>query len=477
MIRPSAARLAFTTLLILAGPAPAAPDEPRPRAPEKPKADAHPGPGKPVSFLRDVAPILVRDCIACHNARKSEGKYAMTTFAQLLKGSKSGDGDAIVPGKPDDSNFIDVLLPDAEPRMPYKLDPLATADIELLRKWIAEGAKYDGSSPGEDWAFVLHKTRAVTVPESYPAAVPVTALAFSPDGARIATSGYHEMIFWNVADGTIARRVAGLPERTQTIAISPDGKRLATAGGDPGQYGIVRLWDVEAAGGLRPARDLAEGSDVVFAAAFSPDGKALATAGADRVVRVYEVESGKPLVQSEDHADWIFDVAFSPDGKQLATASRDKTAKVLQVATKESLATFPGHTVPVYAAAFLPDGKTVVSAGEDNAIRAWTVGDEAKQVRQFGGFGGAVFRLRLSPDGKTLAACSADKTVRTFKADTGAPLQTLKGHADWVYSVAFSPDGKTLASGSWDGEVRLWNLADGKPVRTILAAPGFKRAK
>lgn len=44
--------------------------------------------GKPVSFMRDVAPILVRNCIACHNPKKSESKYLMMTFAQLAKGGK-----------------------------------------------------------------------------------------------------------------------------------------------------------------------------------------------------------------------------------------------------------------------------------------------------------------------------------------------------------------------------------------------------
>ena len=112
------------------------------------------------------------------------------------------------------------------------------------------------------------------------------------------------------------------------------------------------------------------------------------------------------------------------------------------------------------------------SAGEDNLIRVWNADDDAKQVRQIGGFGGAVFKLAFAPDGKTLAACSSDKSVRIFDPG-GGQKQVLNGHNDWVYSLAFAPDGKTLASGSWDGEVRVWNLADGKVIRTILAAPGF----
>ncbi|MGC8643258.1 MAG: c-type cytochrome domain-containing protein, partial [Isosphaeraceae bacterium] len=250
---------------------------------------------KPVSFMREVAPILVRNCIACHNPKKNESKYVMTTFAQLAKGGKQGEGITLVPGEPDDCYFLDVVLPDAEPRMPYKLDPLSDGEIALLRRWIAEGAKYDGTSPSEDWTFLLKKTQVVSIPEAYPVTVPITALAFSPGGQQVAASGYHEITLWKTADGALARRVPGLSERIYGIAYSRDGKWLATASGDPGQYGLARLWTADPAGGGKPVRDLAEGQDVIFAVAFSPDGKRLATAGADRVVRVHETETGKLL--------------------------------------------------------------------------------------------------------------------------------------------------------------------------------------
>ena len=357
--------------------------------------------------------------------------------------------------------------------MPYKLDPLPPEEIKLLERWVAEGAKYDGTSSAEDWTFLLRKTRTVAIPEAYPATVPITALAFNPDGEQIAASGYHEITFWKTVDGVLDHRLAGLAERTYAIVSSGDGKWLATASGDPGQYGLVRLWSLEKKV-ARPVRDLSESQDAVFAVAFSPDSKRLATAGADRTIRVYETDTGKLLLQIEDHADWIFDIAFSPDGTRLASGSRDKTSKVFDVVKKEPLVTFTGHAQPVYTVAFSPDGKTVTSGGEDNEIRVWTTDGEAKQVREIGGFGGAVFKLRYSPDGKLLAACSGDKSVRLFKAENHSPLRTLSGHTDWVYALAFAPDSKSLVSGSWDGEVRLWNLADGKALRAFIAAPGFK---
>ena len=74
---------------------PASPARRSPRSSTKPGDEAtSPRPRnpavKPVSFMRDVAPILVENCIACHNPRKSESKYVMTTFAQLAKGGPAG---------------------------------------------------------------------------------------------------------------------------------------------------------------------------------------------------------------------------------------------------------------------------------------------------------------------------------------------------------------------------------------------------
>ena len=452
---------------LLAGPA-FGQETPADEKPEEAK------PAEPVSFMRDIAPIISSNCVACHNPKKAEGKYAMTTFASLAKGGEIGEGGTLEPGKPDESYLFELIGPDGEPRMPYKLDPLPDDQIALIERWITEGGKYDGESPDEDWTFALRRTRVVAIPEAYPVAVPVTAVAFSPDGQRVEASGYHELTAWKTADGALDGRLQGLPERIHDIAFSADGKWMAVACGDPGVYGLVKLWSITPGEPPKPALDLAESSDVVFAVAFSPDGGKLATAGADRIVRVHETATGKILVQIEDHADWIYDLAFSPDGKLLATASRDKTAKVFDIEKKESLVTFTPHAAPVHAVAFAADGKSVFSGGADNLIRVWTIEDEAKQTRQIGGFGGAVFAMAMSPDGQTLAATGADKLVRLFKTADGAAIRNLEGHRDWVYSVAMSPDGKSLASGAWDGELRLWNIEDGKPLQSFPAAPGFK---
>src|SRR6202044_3756501 len=73
------------------------------------------------------------------------------------------------------------------------------------------------------------------------------------------------------------------------------------------------------------------------------------------------------------------------------------------------------------------------------------------------------------------ASASGDETVRLWDVATGAALQTLEGHGDWVDSVAFSPDGKQPASASYDVTVRVWDGARGTTLQTLDVAATLGR--
>ena len=93
---------------------------------------------KPVSFEKDVMPILKASCVSCHKPDKKKGKLDMSTYAALLKGGDQGS--PIVAGDPKKSILIQVVS-GKEPEMPEKGDPLTPAQIDILSRWIMEGAK------------------------------------------------------------------------------------------------------------------------------------------------------------------------------------------------------------------------------------------------------------------------------------------------------------------------------------------------
>lgn len=94
----------------------------------------------PVSYTKDVVPILKASCYECHNPKKLKGKLDMSTYALLMKGGKQKS--PILPGDPDKSILIQSVIGD-EPEMPEKGDKLKPEQIAILSKWIKQGAKDD----------------------------------------------------------------------------------------------------------------------------------------------------------------------------------------------------------------------------------------------------------------------------------------------------------------------------------------------
>jgi len=104
---------------------------------------------KPVSFNEQIRPLLNTQCDKCHGGVKEAGKLYLLFRESARKGGKSGLP-AVVPGKPDESEMISRLTTeDEDDRMPQKASPLKPEQIALLKRWIAEGAKWE-----EHWAYV-----------------------------------------------------------------------------------------------------------------------------------------------------------------------------------------------------------------------------------------------------------------------------------------------------------------------------------
>ena len=418
--------------------------------------------GRFVSFSRNVAPILAQRCVACHNTRSPGGRLNLDSFAALLKGGESG---AVVSAHKSADSLLVSMIQDGS--MPKDADPLSQAEIAIVKQWIDVGAPLDaGVTLTADLFDVMPEQTQPLPPAEYRVAIPVTAVAFSPDGSQLASSGYHEVLVWNAADSSLIRRISNVAERIYDLEFSANGNMLAVAAGTPGQLGELKLFS---ATNGQLIRTLVRARDAIFALSFSPDGQLLACAGADRSINVVKVADGTEILRIEDHADWVMDVNWSPNGQRLVTSSRDKTSKVFEAATGNPVITFSGHGEPVYSAAFLADSTTIVSGGSDRRLRIWNSGD-AKEVRAIGGFGGDVFRIQILPGDLILSACG-DRAVHEHKAADGALLRKMEGHQDWVYTLSANPGRKLIASGSYDGEIRVWNSEDGSMTTSFIAIP------
>lgn len=418
----------------------------------------------PVSFRAEVAPLLHRRCAACHQEDSAKGRYRLDSFARMIRPGES-DLPPIVPRRPEESELYRLLLePAAEDRMPQKADALPPAEIALLERWIREGAIYDGGSPERPLVELARESLLHAAPAHYSRPAPVTALAFSPDGALLAVSGYYEVTIWNLADGALAQRIGGLPERINALAWHPQRNLLAVAGGSPGQWGGVALVDPGAGFQVRYLCDLPE---TALGVTFSPDGALLAAGNGDRTIRFFDTASGKQTRVLRQHADWVQAVAFSPDGRLLVSASRDRTARVFKVATGELETTFSDHDAPLLGAAFL-DNDTVVSLARGRSVLTWDV-KKGERKAEFTGLPADVPQFAAGPFGVLTAG--ADSRVRVYQTSDRKELFAFAGHRDVVQSLALAPSGEIFASGSADGTVCIWSLACGTWVQRFIASP------
>lgn len=420
---------------------------------------------EPVSFRAQVAPILVKQCLGCHGDQEPKGDFQLQNFENLM-----ADG-YVEAGEPDGSHLLGLLsTDDADTRMPKDADPLPGEQVALIKQWIAQGAKYDAEDVKATLVSIIPKLPHPDPPEAYRVAVPITALAIRPDGGQLAVNGYREITLWNMADGTLERRIKNVAQRTFALAYSPDGTLLAAASGIPGQLGEVRLFN-PADGSL--VRELVTIADTALDVTFSPDGTKLAACGADRAIRIFDVASGTEEVLIEDHADWVMAIAFNHDGTRLVSASRDKTAKVFDAKTGDAQNTYPGHGEPVFGCAFNSDGTQVFTAGADNKIHVWNPAD-GKKIADIGGFGHHVLDVAFQ-EGQVFSA-SADKQARQHAAADRSQVRAFTGHEDWIYSIAPHVASMRFVTGSYDGEVRIWNLEDGALLKAFKAAPGLPAA-
>ncbi len=268
--------------------------------------------GGKVSYDKQVQPLLQANCYGCHQPAKAKGGYQMTSRDGLLRGGESGSP-AVVPGKSDESHLLELITPqEGKAEMPQGRSPLAASDIELIRRWIAEGAE-DDSPKSLPQTFDAHH------PPVYSSPPVVTSLDFSPDGKLLAVAGFHEAILWKADGSTRVARLVGMSQRIESVRFSADGKKLLVAGGNPCRNGELQVWNVASHELLASS---AIGFDTLYGGSWSPDGKLIAAGGADNTLRAVDSESFKQVVYMAAHDDWIRGTVFSGDGKSLFTASR-----------------------------------------------------------------------------------------------------------------------------------------------------------
>ena len=459
-------------------------------------ADARKGDG-PVSYYRDVRPVFQQHCQGCHQPAKPLGGFVMTSHADLLK---KGDRDlpGVVPGQPAKSFLVEQISPKPghKPEMPKGKDSLPAKDVELVRRWIREGAKDDTPATARDVVDAEH-------PPAYALPPVIPSIAYSSDGTLLAVAGYHEVLLCKADGSGLAGRLVGLSERVQSVAFSPDGKLLAAAGGNPGRFGEVQVWDVAK---KKLKLSVPVTFDTLYGVSWSHDGTKIAFGCADNTLRAVDATSGKQILFQGAHNDWVLGTVFSKDSTYLVSVSRDRTTKLTEVATQRFIDNITSITPGALKGGLLAVARNpqksdkkvkndatagdvtqekfydeLLIAGADGTPRLYqmhrtkkrVIGDDFNKIREFAPLPGRVNAVGFSPDGKLCAAGSSldgageARVYQTADAKQVSRLDVPGG----VFTLAFRPDGKQLATAGFDGTVRLSDPLTGKVVKAFIPVP------
>lgn len=468
-------------------------------------------PNAPVSYWKQIRPIFQASCQGCHQPAKSKGGYVMTGHARLLAGGDSGDK-AIVRGQPDASGLVAAITPkDGEADMPKDKPPLPAHEIELIAKWISQGAVDDTPANAVQKIDAAH-------PPVYQRPPVITSLDFSPDGKLLAVAGFHEVLLHHADGSGIAARLVGLSERIQSVRFSPDGSRLAVAGGLPARMGEVQIWNVEKRA-LHVSVPI--GYDTVYGVSWSPDGQLVAFGCPDNNVRAVNADTGEIVLQQGSHNDWVIDTIFDTTGKHIISVGRDMSTKLTEVETQRFIDNVTSITPGalrggLHAIALRPGRDEVLVGGADGVPQVYQIfrktkrriGDNANLLRKFPAMEGRIFAVDYSADGKLIAAASSldgrgAVAIYTGEFDATIPDVLLKAYADkiasayskeekaeierfttsevkeiarvkfpgGVYALSFHPEGRVVAAAGEDGRVRLVSTADGTVTKEFVPVP------
>ena len=277
----------------------------------------------------------------------------------------------------------------------------------------------------------------------------VAGAAFSPDGRRALSGDYGGTVrLWDVETGRELHRFTASRFGGHERGVLPDGRRALSGGWD----NTLRLWR------------LPESLAAEAAGAPGPGVEVLRLDGKDGEILRLDAKGGE-----------VGAVAFSHDGRLILSGSHDRLLHLWEAETGRESLRIAGHTDRLTGVAFTPDDRMAVSSGADRTVRLWDL-EDGREIRKFEGHTDVAQSVAVSPDGRRIVSGGLNELF-LWDLASGKLLGKFPGVADWVRNVAIAADGRYLPLGQRRPHRPPLGHGDRSRAPQIRRARGYRRGR
>ena len=215
--------------------------------------------------------------------------------------------------------------------------------------------------------------------------------------------------------------------------------------------------------------------------AWTPDSKVIASGSDDKIIRLWDIATGKCLHQPLiGHHNYVFSIAFSPKGNMLVSGSYDEAVFLWDVRTARLMRSLPAHSDPVRSVDFVRDGTLIASCSSDGLIRIWDTATGQCLKTLIHEDNAPVTNIKFCINGKYILASSLDNSLRLWDYVSGDCKKTFQGHKNEAFSMHAAFGTYTaeedhdreqkwafIISGSEDGKAYIWDVNSKEVMQTL----------
>ncbi|XP_026319018.1 pleiotropic regulator 1 [Hyposmocoma kahamanoa] len=256
------------------------------------------------------------------------------------------------------------------------------------------------------------------------------------------------------------RVISGHLGWVRCVAVEPGNEWFATGAADR----VIKIWDI-ASGKLKVS--LTGHVSTVRGLEVSARHPYLFSCGEDRQVKCWDLEYNKVIRHYHGHLSAVYTIALHPTIDVLVTAGRDATARIWDMRTKANVHTLTGHTDTIASLACQASEPQIITGSHDSTIRLWDLA-AGKSLCTLTNHKKSVRSIVIHPTLYTFASASPDN-IKQWKCPEGKFIQNLSGHNAIVNCMAVNPEG-VLVSGGDNGTMFLWDWRTGYNFQRLQAA-------